>query len=245
MIRSRPGSISVLVALIVLASSVFVCACAPPVSDRGRATVLDGDSLEIGSASVRLYGVDAPEGQQTCSREDVTWRCGRAAAEKLRELVGANEITCREMDTDSYGRSVAVCSNGTVDLSAAMAAAGLALAYRRYSDDYVDEEDEARVARRGMWAGTFVPPWEWRRDREEPALPEPPGPAAALGLADEPPAHRPGCDIKGNINDRGDRIYHVPGSRSYTETQINRLGERWFCTVQEAENAGWRAPRAR
>jgi endonuclease YncB( thermonuclease family) len=37
------------------------------------------------------------------------------------------------------------------------------LAYRRFSLDYVDEEAEARAARRGIWAGGFVKPWEWRR----------------------------------------------------------------------------------
>ena len=42
---------------------------------------------------------------------------------------------------------------------------GLALAYRRYSLDYVDEEADAQAARRGIWAGEFVKPWEWRREK--------------------------------------------------------------------------------
>ena len=131
-----------------LAALACLCACTPAVSDFGAATVIDGDSLEIGTASIRLYGVDAPEALQTCGEGAATWNCGRAATEKLRELVGARRISCRKMDTDSYGRTVAVCRNGSVDLSAAMAAAGLALAYRRYSDDYVDEE--ARAGGRGL-----------------------------------------------------------------------------------------------
>ncbi|GIK33735.1 MAG: hypothetical protein AMXMBFR45_23660 [Gammaproteobacteria bacterium] len=54
----------------------------------------------------------------------------------------------------------------------------------------------------------------------------------------------PGCDIKGNINSKGDRIYHLPGSRSYAGTRINPdSGERWFCSEDEARAAGWRAPR--
>ena len=53
-----------------------------------------------------------------------------------------------------------------------------------------------------------------------------------------------GCLIKGNINSQGDRIYHVPGSPNYDETQIDeRRGERWFCTPEEARAAGWRPPR--
>ena len=46
-----------------------------------------------------------------------------------------------------------------------MVANGLALAYRRYSLDYVDEEADAQAARRGIWVGEFVKPWEWRRGK--------------------------------------------------------------------------------
>ena len=46
-----------------------------------------------------------------------------------------------------------------------MVSQGLALTYRRYSRDYVDEEADARAARRGIWASEFVPPWEWRRGK--------------------------------------------------------------------------------
>jgi endonuclease YncB( thermonuclease family) len=40
---------------------------------------------------------------------------------------------------------------------------GWALAYRRYSMDYVDEENAAASTHRGIWRGSFMPPWEWRR----------------------------------------------------------------------------------
>ncbi|MBZ9679625.1 hypothetical protein LB531_03020 [Mesorhizobium sp. CO1-1-2] len=50
-----------------------------------------------------------------------------------------------------------------------------------------------------------------------------------------------GCDIKGNINDRGEHIYHVPGQAYYSATRINPArGERWFCSEWEAWWAGWR-----
>jgi endonuclease YncB( thermonuclease family) len=223
--------------VLAFAALACMCACAPAVTELGAATVVDGDSLEIGTASIRLYGVDAPEALQTCGEGAATWSCGRAATEKLRELVGNRRISCRKMDTDSYGRTVAVCRNGSVDLSAAMAAAGLALAYRRYSDDYVDEEARARRQRRGVWASTFTAPWDWRPDH------------AYDESVDDTPATRAtappdGCKIKGNINDEGERIYHVPGSASYEATGINRSrGERWFCSEAEARRAGWRAPR--
>ncbi len=58
-------------------------------------------------------------------------------------------------------------------------------------------------------------------------------------------AHRPGCDIKGNISyNSGNKIYHLPGSEFYEDTIINPdFGERWFCTEDEAAANGWRPPR--
>lgn len=50
------------------------------------------------------------------------------------------------------------------------------------------------------------------------------------------------CDIKGNVSiNSGERIYHVPGQRYYSETRIRpEYGERWFCSETEARAAGWR-----
>ena len=53
-----------------------------------------------------------------------------------------------------------------------------------------------------------------------------------------------GCMIKGNINSKGDRIYHCPLWRDYNKTDIDESkGERWFCTEEEARAAGWRSPK--
>jgi len=129
-----------------------------------------------------------------------------------------------------------VCSNGAVDLGAEMASAGLALAYRQYTNDYVDEEAAARAARRGLWSGTFTEPWDWRRENDSESAEEP------AQRTPRPDAER--CRIKGNINQRGERIYHVPGSEYYDVTRIDESdGERWFCSDEEARGAGWRAPR--
>jgi endonuclease YncB( thermonuclease family) len=203
----------------------------------GRAEVIDGDSLEISGVSIRLFGVDAFEGRQTCSRNAVAWRCGEAATRKLEDLVGSATIACEERDIDSYGRTVAACRNGKVDLSAELALAGLALAYRQYSTDYVDEEAEAEAAGRGAWAGSFDAPWDWRRSDRDSAE-SPSGGSAA------PPASG-NCLIKGNINSEGERIYHLPGGSYYDATIIDASrGERWFCSEAEAVAAGWRASRA-
>lgn len=55
------------------------------------------------------------------------------------------------------------------------------------------------------------------------------------------PAFAQECNIKGNVNTRGERIYHVPGQKYYDETRISEShGERWFCSEEEARAAGWR-----
>lgn len=195
----------------------------------GRASVVDGDTLEIRSTKVRLNGIDAPESGQMClDAAGQSYRCGQKAALALAEKVGTSNLKCEVLDSDRYGRSVSRCSLGDQDLNRWMVLQGWALAYRSYSTDYVDEEDTAREARRGLWQGTFDPPWDLRKQNRSPAV---------TGSA---PAPR-GCEIKGNIGGKGDRIYHTPGQRDYQRTTINTTkGERWFCSNQEAEAAGWR-----
>jgi endonuclease YncB( thermonuclease family) len=205
----------------------------------GTARVIDGDSLRVGETEVRLYAVDAFEGRQTCTRDGAPWACGEAAANKLRSLTSGRTITCTKKDKDTYGRTVAVCSNGSVDLGAELASAGLALAYRQYGSDYVDEENAAHAAHRGAWAGEFTAPWDERHG----------GAAATTQRTNEsggvaPASKCRGTGVKGNINSKGEHIYHVPGSGSYEATRIDESkGERWFCTAEEARSAGWRAPR--
>jgi len=214
-------------------------ACVPQERISGRAEITDGDSFEIGSTSIRLYGIDAPEGRQPCTRDGRDWACGNEAARKLRSLTGDRTVTCTQRDVDDYGRIVAVCRSGGVDLAAEMARSGFATAYRRYSSAYVDEENEAKAARRGIWAGDFTDPAAYRRNET----------SAQRSAGNEPRSSQPdrdGCNVKGNINGDGERIYHVPGSSSYDNTAIDESrGERWFCTEAQARAAGWRAPRGR
>jgi endonuclease YncB( thermonuclease family) len=231
---------SLLASMVIAAGLPLACARA---EITGRAVVVDGDSLEIGKDRVRLFGIDAPEGKQDCRRNGAAWRCGEDAAAKLRSLVSGATLRCTPRDTDEYGRSVSVCRNGSTDINAEMVRAGLALAYRRYSNDYVDQENEARSAKRGLWSGEFTPPAEFRRESREQTTQRPADPAAGGASAPRAAAgHRPGCDIKGNINGKGVRIYHMPGSASYDDTKIDEsAGEHWFCTEKEAVDAGWRA----
>ena len=92
-----------------------------------------------------------------------SYRCGEAATDALRVLIGADPVRCEGDTLDRYKRLIAICYSGTVNLNAEMVRQGWALAYRRYSNDYVSAKIEAQDAKRGIWAGEFVPPWEWRR----------------------------------------------------------------------------------
>lgn len=129
----------------------------------GMATAIDGDGLEIDGRRIRLFGIDAFESGQYCKRANRTrWRCGQYATVHLDLLIRDKKVECDVKAHDQYDRAVAVCKVGDVDLSAEQARKGWALAYRRFSVDYVDEEEAARKAGEGGWTGTFERPWEWR-----------------------------------------------------------------------------------
>ena len=201
----------------------------------GHARVVDGDSLEVAGERIRLHGIDAPERAQTCRAGGARWRCGERATRRLRERIGGRTVACEERDRDRYGRVVAVCRAGGEDLNAWMVERGFALAYRRYSRAYVDEEAAAKRARRGLWRGDFVAPWDWRRgERLKGATVERVQDAGGSGSSGN-------CRIKGNVSRSGERIYHVPGAQHYERTRISTgKGERWFCSEGEARAAGWR-----
>ena len=215
-------------------TSIFLLASlavsAPTIS--GSATVTDGDTLNLGPVRIRIHGIDAPEAGQRCLEATRgSWDCGTEATNTLARLIGGKEISCEALDRDGYGRIVARCFANGQDLGAQMVDTGLAWAYREYSLDYAALEDSARADRRGIWQGDSQPPWEYRADRWNRAASESP---------------RPGCPIKGNISNKGERIYHTPWSPAYARTRISEdKGERWFCDESEAVAAGWRAARWR
>ena len=201
----------------------------------GRVRVVDGDSLALAGERIRLHGIDAPESAQTCHAGGSRWRCGERATRGLRERIGGRTVTCEERDVDRYGRIVAVCRAGGEDLNAWMVERGFALAYRRYSRAYVDEEGTARAARHGLWRGDFVAPWDWRQGERLAGT-------ATRSVQDSGSNGGSGdCRIKGNVSRSGERIYHVPGAQHYERTRISPgKGERWFCSEREARAAGWR-----
>jgi endonuclease YncB( thermonuclease family) len=223
----------------------------------GRVTkVTDGDTLDVelasGPITVRLHSIDTPEGNQPY---------GRAATAALYSKAFGKTVQLEVVEQDRYDRQVAVVYVNGANVNASMVQEGHAWAYRDYLDDhdFCRWEGAARASRIGIWALPVkqqVAPWEWRDfDRGEVYAPTeyaqwsvedciraaghrteaaPAAPAAPAVTS---------CRIKGNISDNG-KIYHVPGSRGYSDTRIDTSkGERWFCTEEEAKAQGWKAPR--
>lgn len=144
-------------------SAVFFAGCAQGETISGQAVVTDGDTIGIHGEKIRLVGIDAPESRQSCVADGKEYRCGKVAAFALAARIGRAVVTCEGKERDRYRRLLAVCSAGGVDLNAWLVEQGLAVAYRKYSTIYVPQEEAARAARRGLWAGSFTWPWEWRR----------------------------------------------------------------------------------
>jgi len=131
----------------------------------GRATVFDADTIRVDGQRIRLHGLDAPEYHQLCAdAREQSYTCGKAAARALRKFIGTAPVTCQPRAIDRFGRAVARCFVRDESVNAWLVRQGYALAYRRYSGDYVPEEMEARNAKRGLWAGAFEAPWKWRND---------------------------------------------------------------------------------
>jgi endonuclease YncB( thermonuclease family) len=129
----------------------------------GPAKVIDGDTIVVADELVRLHGIDAPELDQTFWWRGRYLSCGTMALAALEALTAGVSLRCEIVERDRHGRLVAKCySPNGIDIGRRLVSAGWALAYRHYSTDYVDAEDEARKARRGMWRGKFMKPWEWR-----------------------------------------------------------------------------------
>jgi endonuclease YncB( thermonuclease family) len=131
----------------------------------GQASVVDGDSIEIHGTSIRLFGIDAPESGQLCRNEDSeTYRCGQKATNALFDFIARRPVECVDVDTRIWKRVVAVCTVAGTDLADWMVRNGHALDWPKYSKGgYVAAQDEAMRAERGIWSGSFVEPWRYRK----------------------------------------------------------------------------------
>lgn len=129
--------------------------------------VSDGDTLTLlirnSEIKIRLENIDAPEKRQVF---------GDRAKRELSDLVYAKRIICERSGFDRYGRSLATCFDGEVDVNFEMVHRGMAWVFRRYAKNkmpfYFAAEDEARQNGRGLWREPNpIEPWKWRENRRK------------------------------------------------------------------------------
>lgn len=209
-------------------------------------SVVDGDTLHVlvngQDEKVRLIGINAPETNECWGSNATTAASALLNGASVQLLADPTQA-----DKDEYGRLLryVMLPDGT-DFGLKMINDGNAYEYTydapyQNQAQYQNLQAAAKANGNGLWsAGTC----NGQRTTVPATTPPAAAPAAAQPTspttADTTSAS---CDIKGNINSKGDKIYHVPGSRDYDKTEIDESkGERWFCSVAEAEAAGWRAP---
>ena len=130
----------------------------------GVPTVTDGDTIKIFNKRIRFHGIDTPEKNQVCLKNSKEYKCGVKATAALVKKIDGKRVTCKVQDKlDKYKRYIGVCFTGGVNLNRWMVRNGYAVAYRRYSKDYIEDEKNAKKNKLGLWSGTFIHPEKWRK----------------------------------------------------------------------------------
>ncbi len=194
--------------------------------------VIDGDTLEVDGAPIRLYGIDAPELGQLCESDGSRSPCGVEAALALRKLVtvGDQELHCSPWGggppkRTADGALIEVCQVGDEDLAEVMLHSGYGVATPGSYPGYAEAEKSAKAARLGIWHSHFRLPWVWRAAEADPG---------------GKPATDRDCNVKGALSADGRKIYYVPTDPEYQKIHIDpNRGERMFCGDEEARLAGW------
>lgn len=232
--------------LFVICFFVYLAGAESALSEgRSIPSIVDADTVLLNGEKIRIQGIDAPETDQTCLDAAARpFKCGLDARSALDARFGRLPWTCRSSGKDRYGRTLAKCSADGQDIGQWLVREGWALAFRRYSTDYVQEENAARDTQSGLWKGSFIAPWDWRQRSPSSLVLGAKAVSVSAsrvltGEATEGPPS-PSCVIKGNL--RGNAcIYHMPGGRYYDRLDMtNNATRRWFCSEADAQGAGCR-----
>ncbi len=241
--RSRIRLVAVL-SLLVLPTSQSLAA---------NATIRDGSTLQLGSLTYRLDGIDVPAVDQLCIDEHADpWACGIEARDQLTKLIAGREVRCDDLGADpSYRkRHLGACriEGDTTSLSQSLVGLGFALNVEASATGrFQIDQARAKEERLGLWRGCFVAPQEFRLGKKDGALLGGSCPAdrdkeIREALFPEALAMPSGCNIKGKFAVRARvtgnvGIYHLQACRSYPALTNP---DRWFCSEEDAQAAGFR-----
>lgn len=127
----------------------------------GTARVIDGDTFMVDQQVVTLFGADAPETEQLCYSRITPWRCGIQAKEELAKLIQGRQVSC--VGQKQAGDAIAAqCSIPTGDVADQMVRSGFAVVPWELVKTYLPAQEMAKAAGRGVWAGEFEWPWDFR-----------------------------------------------------------------------------------
>ncbi len=188
------------------------------------ARVIDGDTIELENGQkVRYIGINTPE---TVDPRKAAECFGKESSLKNRELVEGKSVRLEKdvSETDKYSRLLRYVYVDDALINDYLVRQGFAYASAfppdvKYQDQFQNAQREAQQENRGLWSSCE---------------------SGSSGITDQN-ATAENCQIKGNISSTGEKIYHVPGQRYYNQTVVDESkGERWFCSEDDAQQAGWR-----
>ncbi|MBK9080351.1 MAG: thermonuclease family protein [Hyphomicrobium sp.] len=189
----------------------------------GRATAIGGNLLRIDGQLIQLAGIEPPEAAQRCgTRSGKTWNCGASARKELSSMVRRKSVTCTPSGAAASGSILASCTVGDIDIAGELVSNGHVFAEQGMFAAYDSIEASARDAGLGIWQGDRKRPQEWRADVWEDAKRTAPD----------------GCPIKGRASGH---IYFMPWAQEYAGRRMRTTrGDRWFCSEEEAQAAGFK-----
>ncbi len=131
----------------------------------GHPKVISGSVLMLNGVKIKLFGIEAPEPTQTCENKyGNSYICGKEAIIWMRNWLNRKDVSCRILSRINKGWTTGICfsQDGKYDVAAAVVSAGWAVAYTEHTQIYVPYEQQAAMQKRGLWAGRFYKPWDWR-----------------------------------------------------------------------------------
>ena len=130
----------------------------------GFPSITDGDTIKIFNKRIRFHGIDTPEIKQICIKNSKDYSCGEEATTALIKKIGRKKVICKVQDKlDRYKRYIGICFTEGINLNKWMVRNGYAVAYRKYSKDYIEDENYAKRNKLGLWSGNFIHPEKWRK----------------------------------------------------------------------------------